>query len=232
LSSILKALKKIEQDESHGGKETHVWPDSIHSAKKLVQRKNRRQRVLISLVTFCCVLAAGIIYTGSKMNFADKTKSTLSPTAKKTAEVSSTEQKKQITEKVSGKIEETNPLLLSKKQSEVALPLIMKTNEAALQKDNSPPASDIESLEPGEPVEPKTDITRQDENLPEIKNDSRLKIQAIAWAEEPSRRFVVINNSIIREGGTIDSITVVSIEDNIIHFNENGNTWRQRFVIR
>lgn len=226
MSSILKALKKIEQDESHGGKETHVWPDSIHSAKKSVQRKSRRQRILISLVTFCCVLAAGIIYTGSKMNFADKTKSTLSPTAKETAEVSSTEQKKQITEKVSGKIEETNPLLLSKKQSEVTLPLIMKTNEAALQKDNSPPASDIESLEP------KTDITRRDENLPEIKNDSRLKIQAIAWAEEPSRRFVVINNSIVREGGTIDSITVVSIEANIIHFNENGNTWRQRFVIR
>lgn len=227
MSSILKALKKIEQDGSSDGKKEHVWPDSIHSARQSVQIKSRRRVVILSMVTFCCVLAVGIIYTGSKMNFADKTKNTLSPIAKKTAEVSSTEQIKQITEKVSGKIEETNPLLLSKKPSGVALPLIMKTNEAALQKDDSPP--DIESLES---VEPKPDITEQNENLPEIKNDSRLKIQAIAWAEEPSRRFVVINNSIIREGGTIDSITVVSIEDNIIHFNENGNTWRQRFVIR
>ncbi|MBW1893169.1 MAG: general secretion pathway protein GspB, partial [Deltaproteobacteria bacterium] len=80
--------------------------------------------------------------------------------------------------------------------------------------------------------EPIPTVTEKIEDLPEIAVDSRLKIQAIAWALDPSRRFVVINNSIVRAGGNIDGITVVAIEENIIHFNEDGKEWRQRFFIR
>jgi hypothetical protein len=228
LSSILKALKKIEQEESRGGKDAHVWPDSVHSARKSVQRKKRKKYIVLFLVLFCFSLTAGIIYTGSEMNFPDKknkSKSALNPSMKKIAEVSVAKQKKQTT-----KIEETNPLLVSKKKIGVDLPPVIETIGAAFQKDDN--LSDIKRSKPLEPVESKPDITEPEENLPEIKNDSRLKIQAIAWAEEPSRRFAVINNSIIREGGSIDGITVISIEDDIIHFNENGNTWRQLFVIR
>jgi len=235
LSSILKALKKIEQDESHGGKEKHVWPDSVHYARKSVQKKNRKKVVLLLLVFFCCVLAAGIIYTGSKINFPDKTKtesipdrknktkSLVSLAVKTSPEVTVAKQNKQPPEKTTSKIEEIDPGRVSKTTPEVPLSEI-KTDEALLQKDDIIPDSKMPESTPT--------VIEPEEDLPEIKNDSRLKIQAIAWAEEPSRRFVVINNSIVREGGTIDSITVVSIEDNIIHFNENGNTWRQRFVIR
>ena len=244
MSSILKALKKIEQEESRGGKETHVWPNAVQSARQTVKTEGRKKTVLISLTLFCVFLAAGVIYLGSKMNRLDtpekntdrvvetdsttgrQSKPTISPnpvTAKPPGAMSH-QQQNQAPEKAAPNIEDTQPAIEPKKNLETPFPVMEQADSSASSKDDGLMDSDVGIAEPA--------VTDDGRALPEIKNDSRIKIQAIAWAEEPDRRFVVINNTIVKEGGSIDGITVVSIEDNIVLFNEGGNEWRQRFIIR
>ncbi len=212
MSSILKALKKLEQEESRDSKGTPVWPDSVHSARKSIQEKSRRRFIVAALVLFCCVLIAGFVYLESKKVVQDNA----TPVSKKSP--------KPITANITTS-KKTSALAVTL-EAGVIEPAVKDADIITLQEDTIIPENQITEQEPIPTVTEKRDA------LPEIAFDSRLKIQAIAWALDPSRRFVVINNSIIREGGNIDGITVVSIEDNIIHFNENGKEWRQRFVIR
>jgi len=226
LSSILKALKKLEQEESRDSKETTVWPDSVHSARKSIQEKSRRRFILAVLILFCCILIAGFVYLGSKEVVQDKA----APFPKKrpkpiTANIT-------ISKKTS-ELAVTLPEAILQTEAEVIGPVVKDkdTDIITLQEDAIVPEIQKPENQTRE-QEPIPTVTEKIEDLPEIAVDSRLKIQAIAWALDPSRRFVVINNSIVRAGGNIDGITVVAIEENIIHFNEDGKEWRQRFFIR
>jgi len=226
LSSILKALKKLEQEESHDNKETTVWPDSVHSARKSVQEKSRRRFTVTALILFCCVLFAGFVYLGSKKVVRDKA----APVSRKRPEPITANI---TTSKKTSELAVTLPEAVLETEAEVIEPVVKDKDIdiITLQED----AIVLEIQKPKNQIteqEPISAVTEKKEDLPEIAFDSRLKIQAIAWALDPSRRYVVINNSIDREGGNIDGITVVSIEDNIAHFTENGKEWRQRFVIR
>jgi cytoskeletal protein RodZ len=61
---------------------------------------------------------------------------------------------------------------------------------------------------------------------------SQLKLQAIAWSKDVSRRMVVINNRVIREGETVDgfSITKIRLEDVIV--TDGTNSWRLEFSLK
>ncbi|WP_054030770.1 general secretion pathway protein GspB [Desulfatitalea tepidiphila] len=52
--------------------------------------------------------------------------------------------------------------------------------------------------------------------------DGRLEVQAIAWAEEPSERMAVINNHIVREGGSVEGFFIVRIGKDTVILRENG----------
>ncbi len=52
--------------------------------------------------------------------------------------------------------------------------------------------------------------------------DGRLEVQAIAWAEEPSERMAVINNHIVREGGSVEGFFIVRIGKDTVFLRENG----------
>jgi cytoskeletal protein RodZ len=53
--------------------------------------------------------------------------------------------------------------------------------------------------------------------------DGRLKVQAIAWAEEASERMAVINNHIVREGGSVEGFFIVRIGKDTVILRENGH---------
>ena len=52
--------------------------------------------------------------------------------------------------------------------------------------------------------------------------DGRLEVQAIAWAEEPPERMAVINNHIVREGGSVEGFFIVRIGKDTVILRENG----------
>lgn len=65
-----------------------------------------------------------------------------------------------------------------------------------------------------------------------IRNDPRIDLQALVWAPEASDRFVVINNRLIKEGGSVDNIVVVQINRDDVLLSEGADRWHQAFQIR
>jgi general secretion pathway protein B len=52
-----------------------------------------------------------------------------------------------------------------------------------------------------------------------------LKISAIIWYEDPSKRFAVINDQITREGSVIEEVKVEEIHPNRVRLSHNGRTF-------
>jgi hypothetical protein len=50
----------------------------------------------------------------------------------------------------------------------------------------------------------------------ETLNDDRIKVQAIAWSEDPQHRITVINEQILREGDTFEELTIADIQQNSV----------------
>lgn len=63
-------------------------------------------------------------------------------------------------------------------------------------------------------------------------NDSILKLQAIAWAEETARRMAVINDHIVREGGTVDGYSITKIRRDDVIVNDGSTSWRLEFSLK
>ena len=65
-----------------------------------------------------------------------------------------------------------------------------------------------------------------------FRNDKRIDLQALVWAPDAADRFVVINNRLVKEGGTIDEIMVVRINPDDVLLSEGSERWYQEFNIR
>ena len=64
------------------------------------------------------------------------------------------------------------------------------------------------------------------------REDPRVELQALVWAPESAQRFVVINNHLVREGGSVDGIAILKIDPDDVLLSEGGNRWYQKFNIR
>jgi hypothetical protein len=103
------------------------------------------------------------------------------------------------------------------------------------------PATEKSSTRPPQPVIPPKETTapngpsgRSDETDEPYTDaqrltDGRLKVQAIAWAPEPTERMAVVNNKIVREGGTLDDFFIVRIGRETLYVRENGRLFKVLF---
>jgi hypothetical protein len=62
-------------------------------------------------------------------------------------------------------------------------------------------------------------------------SDSKLKLQAIAWAHEAPQRLAVINNRIVREGDSVDGYSIVQIRSEDVIVNDGTQSWRLEFSL-
>lgn len=74
--------------------------------------------------------------------------------------------------------------------------------------------------------------TQQAETDKRFRNDPRIELQALVWAPDAAARFVVINNRLIREGGAMDNIVVVRIDQDDVLLAEGSERWYEKFNIR
>lgn len=65
-----------------------------------------------------------------------------------------------------------------------------------------------------------------------FRDDPRIELQALVWASDAAQRFVVVNNRLLHEGGSVDGIVVLKIDRDDVLFSEGGTRWYQRFTIR
>ncbi|MCP4693957.1 MAG: general secretion pathway protein GspB, partial [Desulfobacterales bacterium] len=61
--------------------------------------------------------------------------------------------------------------------------------------------------------------------------DRELKLQAIAWSEDPARRIAVINGRIIREGGAVGGVVVDRIDRDavVLRAEDDRGAWTLEF---
>ena len=58
-----------------------------------------------------------------------------------------------------------------------------------------------------------------------FRSDPRIDLQALVWAPDAAVRFVVINNRLIKEGGSVDNISVVKINPDDVLLAEGSDRW-------
>jgi type II secretory pathway component PulC len=57
-------------------------------------------------------------------------------------------------------------------------------------------------------------------------DESKLKVMAIAWTTEASRRLAVVNGHIVKEGESVEGFNVTQIRKDDIIVNDGGRSWR------
>lgn len=62
--------------------------------------------------------------------------------------------------------------------------------------------------------------------------DNILKLQAVAWADDPGRRMAVINDRIVHEGESVDGYQIVKIREEDVIVKQGGKSWRLEFGLR
>jgi hypothetical protein len=96
-----------------------------------------------------------------------------------------------------------------------------------------PPIASSSQPLPGTPATQKTASERETglDSLSTI-TDSKLKLQAIAWSDDATRRMAVINNQIVREGGMVDGFSVIKIRKDDVIVNDGSASWRLEFSLK
>jgi hypothetical protein len=74
----------------------------------------------------------------------------------------------------------------------------------------------------------KTVATRKYDRM----DDSKLKLQALAWFSDASKRMAVINSRIVREGGSVDGYQVTQIRRQDVVVNDGKKSWRLVFGLK
>jgi len=62
--------------------------------------------------------------------------------------------------------------------------------------------------------------------------DSKLKLEALAWFNDASKRLAVINSHIVREGGTVEGYQVTQIRRQDVVINDGKKSWRLEFALK
>ena len=62
--------------------------------------------------------------------------------------------------------------------------------------------------------------------------DDKLKLQALAWADDAARRLAVINGRIVHEGESVDGYQILKIREEDVILNRDGKSWSLEFGLR
>lgn len=277
MSSILKALKKLEKEFPQQD-EAVSWPQKIDTKKAISKRAKGTWlfNKFMSVFFVTVILAAGVwlilsqkplwmkgIFPGiallNQNGQAGKTASI--PVRKKVKKgpvpVSRTEtvQEKQPSHSVS-KIsrqdlpqKDTGAVKYGEKSDRIKkvdqkMPAhVRKASENSL-KPVSRSLSETEISRPGlhkretsalkEVEKPGPDKMSEDtKSIPaRVTDDSRLELQAIAWSIDAKKRIAVINGRVVREGATIEGVSIARIGKDEVVVLEGKELWKLVFTIK
>ena len=63
-------------------------------------------------------------------------------------------------------------------------------------------------------------------------NDSKIKLQALAWSSDAARRMVVINGRIVREGESMDGYQINQIRQEDVVVSDGRQSWSLEFGLK
>lgn len=129
-------------------------------------------------------------------------------------------------------VDEPSPAAAPEQPSAVALEKTqLRTTAMQPEPQTSPPSA--RGRQPAETIaatgQPEAEPPAADKTY---RSDPRIELQALVWAPDAAARFVVINNRLIKEGGSVDNIVVVRIDQEDVLLAEGSDRWYQKFKIR
>jgi cytoskeletal protein RodZ len=241
LSSILKALKKIEGRKV----ETRlpVWRKQFGSQEIMdsqIRKSRQRQKILGALIILC-VAAIGIeLYSGWRSESSTPENSLASNAGipvpgEKTPAATETGKPASPDTAIATDTTESSPVA-----STVTAPAEIKA-APEVSPESHPPEETTEtpveiSPEPVPPAKaeektPAPAVAATDAPAPEVfiqapANNAGLALHALVWSKNPDERFVVINGAILREGATIEGYTIVRIEKKYAVMKSGKGLWK------
>ncbi|MEE8400097.1 MAG: general secretion pathway protein GspB [Desulfobacterales bacterium] len=245
MSSILKALKKLE-GEPVIGTEVQSWPRAVGKGAYFDRfRRTWRYKgtAYILLVTGTLAMAGWFVMGRNPVpdtSDSPQRSASVQPVSPDDPEVliSAKEPKAELSRRSLGKpipirsdtkkpmLSATVPGLDPKPRpvsEENVPPTPLPDEEASLETAPLPSVPPESKDAPREPVAP---------FVAERADDGRMSLQAIAWSRLPEKRMAVINNRVVREGGTVNGIEVIRIHEDRVIIREGEEVWKLVFKLR
>jgi len=243
LSSILKALKKIETETSPFAgfqlNETQIDP------RKVITARVKRVRLVRKISSFLCIAlmmaACGWVfvryYPWMNVNLFSRKPPKMTPAPLK---FDNTNPKKPIVP-----LPEAKPARLAAAgmiKAENLINRVSKPEHAiTTEKDRSPKSNfTIAKAAPKIIAAPaQTALQREHRSTANKKpvviqplDDSQFRLQAIAWSAKAHQRMAVINGRILREGESLDGFLVAHIRESEVILSDGGTSWRVKFSLK
>ena len=233
MSSILKALKKLEDESIH---QKMIYPWMPSRDKDTVSRTRFAfswpYKIIITLCFLTVFLAMARWFTALKSSVSvqqnyeqsimrQKTINPMAPDHKKRAiaTASNTAAEKRF-------VENDNSYLIPDRSKQMNQEKSLSSSMNTQQAPSMTPSAQSTALIPKEVSQVSSSF------IEERGDDSRLKLQAIAWSHNPEKRMAVINDQIVREGGAIHGVTVMHILEDQVIFREGEVTFKLIFGLK
>ncbi|MGB7920447.1 MAG: general secretion pathway protein GspB [Desulfobacterales bacterium] len=228
MSSILKALKKLEDENPPKGRSV-AWP-SESTPRRAIRRWDIASGwsavLLWGLLAVAVLISVGGIYlyllSPSDRN-AVPTASVGRLVAKPIVESLPPETVAKLPPPVPTPEEASPPtappVAKAAPLPKAVLPPAVKKVPSAPRKEKSP----VRAVE----AEPDRSATA---DLPVLTTD--LKLQAISWASAPGDRLAVINGNIMREGASLEGYAIVQIDRDEVVVRKGSEQWKLVFNLR
>ena len=221
MSSILKALKKIEREFPEKS-EIRSWQQEINTQKIFHKRMKDNLRFTKHFFIF---LVAIILAAGGGLILGRK------PWEKVPSPIAKTET---LPPKPSNHTSAMKPLgkklvLANKMEIKPEKPLTHTEKETAWQDSINKDRVANKSAEKSEKITKAKRFT----SIPvKQTGESRLELQAIAWSSDPKSRIAVINGRVLREGESFESVLVTHIGKAEVIFRKGSEEWKQLFRLK
>ncbi len=220
MSSILKALKKLEEETPRYG-DSQPYPVDV---KKTVENGVTKRQMYFKL--FLILFSAIIIISASVFLLAREKVSKGKKSPGEVLVVRKAIPAKPKKEKV--KIASVPDLKSRKRRAKPSKKIKKTKNLPGFSKMKTPASREVLKEKTYGNNRTKTRSARS--SLPfKSSGGSGLKLQAIAWSSDSKERICVVNGRILREGSSIEGAFIVRIDKNDVSFQKGGEQWKQKF---
>ena len=234
MSSILKALKKLEKEPA-AEVELGALPTALNTAEIFKKPlKERRLLGIVSLMIQVLLIASGaslfVLYLfhnqlGSpsipvrNIDFAGEETATRSTSAHGVSVRSIALRERPVP--ASGL--QTNATTIKSGRPDKDIPQGHAETNNSVTRIEITPAGDVLPTELTK-AEPPLLLPRLDFSI--------LRLQAVTWAVDPQDRFALVDGTILRKGDSIKGFAVDSIQEDHIVVGKGGEQWRVEFRLR
>ncbi len=209
MSSILRALKKLEEDSTLQKNESQPAEQKIKKSRLKYRQSGASPAINKFLFVLAAILLLGIAgwliknWTGQPgMEKQQDTSSTGSPSINIPPQVPA--------------LKEASPResLVDEKSDE-------QTNPSA----GVPSSNSSRPLQPAKAEEPIQPVADKTFNRETKAKHPALSLAGILWSEVPERRLALINSRYLKEGEKINGVTLIRIGEKEVTFQSGEETW-------